>query len=118
MEKLKRKLDDFPAFMKNELNQIDSKYQSSDQIEGYVYDGIDGSQMTYWKCKDKGYSTEHTHEYDEYMIVVQGRYTIILGNERYDINAGEEVLIPENVPHAGKILRIPGRFMLLAEKGR
>jgi quercetin dioxygenase-like cupin family protein len=104
MQTIKTKLEDFPIFMKNEKNKIDSKYQSSDKIEGYVYDGIDGSQMTYWKCNDKGYSPEHAHEYDEYMIVVQGRYTMILGNIKIDINAGEEVLIPKNVPHAGEYI--------------
>jgi mannose-6-phosphate isomerase-like protein (cupin superfamily) len=95
MPTIKTKLDDFPIFMINDKNKIDSKYQSSDKIEGYVYDGIDGSQMTYWRCNDKGYSSEHTHEYDEYMIVVQGRYTMILGNDKIDINAGEEVFIPK-----------------------
>jgi mannose-6-phosphate isomerase-like protein (cupin superfamily) len=97
-------LKDFPGFMKNDKNRIDPKSQSSDKIEGYVYDGIDGSQMTYWKCCDKGVSPVHTHEFDEYMIVVQGRYTIILGDERIDVNAGEEILIPKTVPHAGEYI--------------
>ncbi|MBN2028604.1 cupin domain-containing protein [bacterium] len=102
--KIQKINNDFPGFMKNEINRIDSKYQSSDKIEGYVYDGIDGSQITYWKCYDKGYSPEHTHEYDEYMIVVQGKYTIINGNERIEVNAGEEVIIPKTVPHAGEYI--------------
>ena len=104
MQTIKTKLTDFPDFMKNHKNKIDSKYQSTDKIEGYVYDGIDGSQMACWKCNEKGYSAEHTHEYDEYMIVVQGRYTIILGDDKIDINSGEEVLIPKNVPHAGEYI--------------
>jgi quercetin dioxygenase-like cupin family protein len=105
METFKVKLNDFPSFMKNERNRIDSKHQSGDQIEGYVYDGIDGSQMAFWKCRDGGTSAAHTHDFDEYMIVVQGRYTVILESGRFDVNAGEEAFIPGNVPHAGEYVK-------------
>lgn len=102
MATIQTKLNDFPEFMKSELNRIDSKSQSSDQIEGYVFDGIDGSQMAHWTCHSSGYSPEHSHDFDEYMIVVQGKYTMIIGDEKMDILSGQEVFIPKNVPHAGE----------------
>jgi len=33
--------------------------------------------MAIWQCAANGISQEHMHEYDEYMVVVQGRYTVI-----------------------------------------
>lgn len=37
-------MKEFPEFMRNEKNAIDSLSQS-DGVKGYVYDGVDGSQM-------------------------------------------------------------------------
>ena len=37
----------FPDFMKNPLNKVDSGSQYTPGIEGYVFDGIDGSQMAF-----------------------------------------------------------------------
>jgi hypothetical protein len=39
-------MKDFPVFMRNEANAIDSKSQSNG-VKGYVYDGMDGSQMAF-----------------------------------------------------------------------
>jgi len=47
-------MDDFPEFMRNPRNAIDPKSQSRGNV-GYVYDGIDGSQMAIWT------STEDVH---------------------------------------------------------
>jgi hypothetical protein len=60
-------MDHFPDFMKNPANAISAKSQSKG-IEGYVFDGSDGSQMAFWECKADGVSAEHVHDYDEYFI--------------------------------------------------
>jgi len=41
-------MKDFPDFMKNPLNKIATESQYTPGIEGYVYDGADGSQMAFW----------------------------------------------------------------------
>jgi len=38
-------MHDFPSFMKNPINRIDPASQHTPGVEGYVYDGVDGSQM-------------------------------------------------------------------------
>jgi quercetin dioxygenase-like cupin family protein len=94
-------MDEFPDFMKNRRNAIDPKSQSPG-VEGYVYDGADGSQMAHWICRKDGISKEHTHGYDEYFVVVQGKYTLIIGAKRITLETGQEYLIPKGVPHGGE----------------
>ncbi|MGA9047488.1 MAG: cupin domain-containing protein [Dehalococcoidia bacterium] len=91
----------FPDFMKNPANAIDSASQSKG-IAGYVFDGADRSQMAFWECPQAGVSLEHTHGYDEYMLVVEGPYTLIIGGKRIPVTAGKEYLIPGGVSHAGE----------------
>ena len=53
-------MHDFPEFLRNPLNAIDPKSQSPGNI-GYVYDGIDGSQMAIWTSTEDVISKEHVH---------------------------------------------------------
>lgn len=91
-------MNDFPQFMKNEKNKIDSKSQFTDDIEGFVYDGVDDSQMAFWTCKSDKISKKHTHDFDEYMIVISGRVTIFIGGEKQVLKPGEEIYIPKGTP--------------------
>ena len=43
-------MNDFPNFMKNPANRIATSHQATPGVEGYVFDGIDGSQMAFWTC--------------------------------------------------------------------
>ncbi|RJR41511.1 MAG: cupin domain-containing protein [Deltaproteobacteria bacterium] len=96
-------MDDFPDFLKNPLNKIASKSQYTEDIEGYVFDGADGSQVAFWKCRNNRLSETHTHDYDEYMMVVQGKFTLIIDNRRIPLVAGQEYYIPRGVTHAGEV---------------
>jgi len=95
-------LKDFPEFMKNPLNKIDPHTQYTPGIEGYVFDGRDESQMAFWTYNQNAKSTTHSHEYDEYIVVVQGQYTVILDNEKITLNPGDEYLIGKGVSHGGE----------------
>ncbi|MBN2085276.1 MAG: cupin domain-containing protein [Anaerolineales bacterium] len=95
-------MKDFPEFMKNPANRIASQTQYTRGIEGYLFDGADGSQMAIWTNHKGENSEEHVHDYDEYFLVVQGQYTLILGSRRIPISAGEEWFIPKGVPHRGE----------------
>jgi mannose-6-phosphate isomerase-like protein (cupin superfamily) len=97
-------MHDFPEFMKHPANRIERSSQATPGVEGYVFDGADGSQMAFWTCRETVASVAHTHAYDEYMIVVQGCYTLIIDAKRIPVSAGEEYLIPRGVPHAGEVL--------------
>ncbi|HVX67987.1 MAG TPA: cupin domain-containing protein [Bryobacteraceae bacterium] len=90
--------------MKHPANRIAQTSQATPGIEGYVFDGADGSQMAFWTCRETASSAEHVHGYDEYMVVVEGCYTVIFGGNRIAVNAGEELFIPRCVPHSGEVL--------------
>jgi quercetin dioxygenase-like cupin family protein len=96
-------MDTFPAFMRNPANKIAAESQYTDDIEGYVYDGADGSQMAFWTYPKTRKSAEHVHDYDEYMLVVQGLYTLIIGQKRVPLGPGQEYLIPKGTVHGGEV---------------
>ena len=96
-------MDYFPEFMKHPSNKIMQSNQATPGVEGYVFDGADGSQMAFWTCSQDASAAEHVHDYDEYMLVVQGSYTLIINGERIPVSAGGEYLIPRGVPHSGEV---------------
>jgi quercetin dioxygenase-like cupin family protein len=97
-------MDDFPEFMRAAANRIATQSQATPGVEGYVFDGADGSQMAFWTCRETAKSAAHVHDYDEYMVVVQGCYTLIMDGQRIAMRAGEEYFIPRGVQHAGEVL--------------
>lgn len=97
-------MDEFPKFMKHPANRIATTNQATPGVEGYVFDGADGSQMAFWTCSEAAPSTAHTHDYDEYMIVVQGCYTLVLDGRRIALNAGDEYFIRRGVLHRGEVV--------------
>src|SRR5215469_17352796 len=78
--------------MKSAANKIATGSQSTRGVEGYVYDGADGSQMAFWTCHENADSAPHVHEYDEYMVVVQGCYTLVFEDRYVPVKAGEEYI--------------------------
>ena len=97
-------MDAFPQFMKSPANRIARSNQATPGVEGYVFDGADESQMAFWTCTQTATSAEYVHEFDEYMLVVQGCYTLLIDGRRIPIKAGDEFLIPRGVRHGGDVL--------------
>ena len=97
-------MNEFPKFMKDPSNKIMTSHQATPGVAGYVFDGAEGSQMAFWTCKKYASSGAHVHEFDEYMLVVQGCYTLIIDERRIPVTAGEEYVIPRGTPHAGEVL--------------
>ena len=95
-------MDDFPDFMKRPANKIAASSQETPGVEGYVFDGVDGSQMAFWTCRKTATSAPHVHDFDEYMLVVQGCYTLIIDDQRIRVRAGEEYFIPKGTRHGGE----------------
>jgi mannose-6-phosphate isomerase-like protein (cupin superfamily) len=96
-------MDAFPEVMKHPANRIARSDQATPGVEGYVFDGANGSQMAFWTCNETAISVEHVHDYDEYMVVVQGCYTLVIHGERIAVKAGEEYLIPCGVIPSGEV---------------
>jgi mannose-6-phosphate isomerase-like protein (cupin superfamily) len=90
-------MEDFPEFMKSAANRIATSSQSTRGVEGYVFDGLDGSQMAFWTCRETSVSAPHVHDYDEYTLVVKGSYTLVFGEKRVPLGVGDEYLIPRGI---------------------
>ncbi|HEV2314486.1 MAG TPA: cupin domain-containing protein [Candidatus Acidoferrales bacterium] len=95
-------MDNFPDFMKRPENRIATSSQATPGVDGYVFDGADGSQMAFWTCRDSAVSAPHAHDYDEYFVVVQGCYTLIIDGRRIPVRAGNEYSIPKGTWHGGE----------------
>ena len=103
-ERMAAIMRDFPEFMKRAENRIAQSSQATPGVEGYVFDGVDGSQMAFWSCAEDAISAAHAHDYDEYMVVVQGCYTLVINGVRIPVHAGEEYFIPRGQLHGGEVL--------------
>lgn len=97
-------MQDFPQFMKSPKNRIARSSQHTQDIEGYVFDGADGSQMAFWTCYADRVSETHTHPYDEYTVCVHGQYTIRMNGESFVLKPGDELHVPKHMPHSGECI--------------
>ena len=97
-------MSEFPTFMKDSANRIAKSNQATSGVEGYVFDGADGSQMAFWTCRETAVSAPHVHDFDEYMLVVEGCYTLTINGEKIPVRAGKEYVIPRGVAHGGEVV--------------
>ena len=85
----------FPDFMKHPDSLIDASQQNTEDIEGYYFEGADGSQMTHLECHKDRVSSKHTHSFDEYMVCVSGEYVVCLNEKEIILKPGDELFIPK-----------------------
>jgi quercetin dioxygenase-like cupin family protein len=94
----------FPLFIKDPKNRISSSQQNTDDIEGYFFEGKNGSQIAFWECFSDGESKIHIHDFDEYVICVSGEYTAILEGNEIILKPGDELFIPKGTRQGGKVI--------------
>ncbi len=97
-------MSDFPAFMKRDADRITRSAQATPGVEGFVFDGAGGGQMAFWTCAETASSATHVHDFDEYMLVVEGSYTLIIDGQRITLNSGDEYVITRGVEHSGEVI--------------
>ncbi len=97
-------MSDFPAFMKNPANRVKRSQQATPGVEGYVFDGVDGSQMAFWTCSETTQSAEHVHDYEEYVVCVDGCYTLLIDGQRISLKPGQEYCIAKGIPHSSEVV--------------
>ena len=97
-------MKDFPEFMKSEKNHISSNQQNTKDIDGYFFEGEDGSQVAFWTCYSDRTSKEHKHEFDEYMVCVCGQYTVTMDGQEFVLNPGDELFIPKGTVQGGSCI--------------
>ena len=88
-------MPEVPEFVRNLANRIAASSQYTQDVEGYVFDGADGSQVALWTARADRVSEEHAHDFDEYFLVIEGRCVVILGDRRIELRRGEEFVIPK-----------------------
>ena len=91
----------FPEFLKNPINAVRDEDQSPG-VKGYIFDGLDGSQVILWESQVGVESDEHVHDFDEYFVIVEGEYSGVVGGRTVSLKAGDELLVPRGTPHSGK----------------
>jgi mannose-6-phosphate isomerase-like protein (cupin superfamily) len=57
-------------------------------------------QMAFWTCSEAAPSETCVHELDEYVVVIEGSYTLMINGRRISLNAGQECFIPRGAPHS------------------
>ena len=65
-------MQDYPEFIMRAANHIDSSQQNTQDIDGWYYEGADGSQVCLWMYHSDRDSKENVHGFDEYVICVAG----------------------------------------------
>lgn len=91
---------EFPAFMRQAANAVAGS-QLSEALEGYLFEGRDGTQMVLWQCREGGSSPAHQHDYDEYAVVLSGRFDGFIGDKTVTMGPGDECYIPAGTVHGG-----------------
>ncbi|HEX2674957.1 MAG TPA: cupin domain-containing protein [Polyangiaceae bacterium] len=94
----------FPNFMKHVANRIAATAQHTTGVEGYVFDGADGTQVAFWECSQDAQTEEHVHPFDEYFIVVEGCYTLTINGKVTEVCAGQECEIPRGTRISGRVI--------------
>ncbi len=93
----------FPDFMFRSQNKIPKSQQNTPDIEGYYYTACDGSQMAFWTYKADRISKEHQHDYDEWMLCVEGEYLVTIDGTEHMLHSGDELFIPKGSLQGGSI---------------
>lgn len=96
-------MNHFPEFMKSAMNRIAATAQHTAGVEGYVFDGADGTQLAFWECRQDARTEEHVHPFDEYFIVVEGCYTLTIDGQDREVYAGQECVIPRGTTISGRV---------------
>ena len=87
--------------MMTETNAVSSQSQS-EGVKGWIYTGDDGKQTAYWLCEKDGISKEHSHDFDEYVFVIDGEYVLAIEGNNIVLHRGDEYYLEKGIPHAGK----------------
>ena len=90
----------FPEFIKAECNQVDNIPDPS--MKGYVFDGIDDVQIVFWECEKGGEAPEHTHDFWEWALVVEGTFDGFVAGKAIHLDPGDECSIAPGELHSGR----------------
>lgn len=87
----------FFDFIRNEACEVASDIPG---MRGFLYTGANGAQVVFWESDDGTVSPEHSHDYDEYCLVVEGTCEETIAGTKHVLKPGQEILIPAGQPHS------------------
>lgn len=90
----------FPEFIMQPLNRVANSPDPA--LQGVVFEGADGTQGVLGECEKGGESHEHSHDFWEYCVVVEGSFDGLIGGKPVHCEAGAECVIPPGVKHSGR----------------
>jgi uncharacterized protein YndB with AHSA1/START domain/mannose-6-phosphate isomerase-like protein (cupin superfamily) len=96
-------LGSFPAFLTGPANRVAEASLRLPGVEAYVFDGADGNQLTLRHAKCDGATGEQWRDFDEYLVVLEGRYVLSINGLEIELGPGREFLVPQGA-------RVSGRF--------
>jgi hypothetical protein len=108
-------MDHFPEFMKPRANRIAASSQVTAGVEGFVFDGADGSQMAFWTCRKTALSTLYVHDFDECMIVVRAAIPSSSMTSAFQCEPAKSTSFQRGCGMAENPWRAPGLFTLSAD---
>jgi quercetin dioxygenase-like cupin family protein len=73
-------------------------YQTKSIVSKQIIKKPNGNVTLFAFDKDESL-TEHTSPYEALVQIVEGRMTITIGGQPYDVQEGEIILLPPNIPH-------------------
>jgi quercetin dioxygenase-like cupin family protein len=92
----------FPEFIKRKGRKVCIEQQNTADIEGHFFEDKDGAQIAFWECNSDQSSKTHSHDFDEYMVCMDGEYIAHLDDKEYILGPGDELFIPKGTEQWSK----------------
>ena len=72
--------------------------------EGIKLRTVHGEHMTlaYWEFEPETDLPEHSHPHEQIAMLQEGRFVLTVAGEARELQQGEVVVVPPNVPHSGR----------------
>lgn len=103
------------SMVKNNELLIDAVgYQNGSIVSKQILKKPNGNITLFAFDKDETL-TEHTSPYEAVVYIVDGEMEITIGGKPYDINVGEIMVMPPNIPHSLKAI-IKSKMLLIMVK--
>jgi quercetin dioxygenase-like cupin family protein len=94
------KLHHFPAPIRARELHVEARFTG---MEGSLFLGRNGSQAVFWECSTEEEVGPHSHDFDEYCVVLEGVCTEVVDGVEYILEKGDEILIPAGKVHSARI---------------
>lgn len=88
-----------PVYELSDVNEVEP-------VSGFRVRFVHSDHMTlaYWNIAAGASLSEHAHPHEQVVNVLEGEFELVLDGESLALTPGRVVVIPSNVPHAGRAI--------------